>query len=88
MSDGDSEAEQRETPVLPKSHLPVDQVLRGIALALTSVVVAGGSIGLLRRLGLAGLPLVSLGGGISCLSAWAAVIHLTGGERFDDHPQL
>ncbi|MBE0608049.1 MAG: hypothetical protein IH609_01585 [Dehalococcoidia bacterium] len=30
----------------------------------------------------AGLALA--GGGL--LSAWAAVIHLTGGERFDDHP--
>jgi hypothetical protein len=28
---------------------------------------------------------VALAGG-GLLSAWAAAIHLTGGERFDDHP--
>lgn len=33
-------------------------------------------------------PVGGVLGAVGVLSAWAAAIHLTGGEKFDDHPFL
>lgn len=54
--------------------------LAGMALALGWAAVQGVRTSWL----LAPVSLALAGGGV--LAAWAAAIHLTGGERFDDHP--
>lgn len=58
---------------------------RGLALAAAGVACVAAEGGLLRKSALAGavvLPVLATAG---ALFAWAAAIHLTGGERFDDH---
>lgn len=79
---GHPTAEPAERAAFP----PADQVLRGIIFALVSGLVAVGSLTAVRRMGLTAAPLAALGACASGLAAWASVIHLTGGERFDDHP--
>jgi hypothetical protein len=56
----------------------------GLALLALTLFVLGTKL-LRARPVMFALPglLLSLGG---FLSAWAAAIHLTGGEKFDDHP--
>jgi len=67
---------------------PADQALRGVALGGLGALLAMISIGLVRRVGPLASPIAAVGGVGSFLAAWAALIHLTGGERFDDHPFL
>lgn len=59
---------------------------RGLGLLGGGVVSAAGAVAAVRWHWLAGAvlspPLVIVAG----LFAWAAAIHLTGGEKFDDHP--
>lgn len=74
-----------------RAQFPVpapDQALRGAAFALLAIGLASVAWSLARRAGLLALPLFGAVGAGALLSAWAAVIHLTGGERFDDHPFL
>jgi hypothetical protein len=59
---------------------------RGLGLAGLAAALALGTWGLSHRspwLGLTAGPVLGLG---ALLAAWAAAIHLTGGEKFDDHP--
>lgn len=75
---------------LPRSTTlpPPDQVLRGLALCGLSFGLFRAAGKLAWRTGFLGWPPA----GALCvgafLAAWAAIIHLTGGERFDDHPEL
>ena len=58
----------------------------GHAVHLTAILVGvtpGAELYALRPAPLA-LPLAAL----AFLSAWAAAIHLTGGEKYDDHPWI
>lgn len=61
--------------------LPQGLGLAGIALAalFLLVKVAKASVAL-------GVLLAPVLGVVSFLAAWASAIHLTGGEKFDDHP--
>ena len=76
----------KPAPPEPKRILPEWPMLwRGLALAAAGVALLAGEGALTRRslgIGLLALPVLGLAGG---LCAWAAAIHLTGGERFDDH---
>jgi len=74
-------------PPQPRRLVPPWPLLsRGLGLALMALAFFFGAAKLLRAhpllLGVPGAVL-ALGG---FLSAWAAAIHLTGGEKFDDHP--
>jgi hypothetical protein len=62
-----------------------DQLARGAALAGLSGGLAwlGWSAGRTSWM----LAPIAVGlAGVAALAAWAAAIHLTGGEKFDDHP--
>jgi hypothetical protein len=64
---------------------PADQLVRGAALggmAVAAAWLAAGSVKAHWALAPAGLVLA----GMSVVAGWAAAIHLTGGEKFDDHP--
>lgn len=60
-------------------------VWRGAALGLVAVLAAVAGA---RAMGAAWWvrPLVPVFGAVAVLSGWAALIHLTGGEEFDDMP--
>lgn len=62
--------------------------VRGALLVVAGVGMVTGGLRTFRNHHVLGLPFAVMGiaGGIS--SIWAGVIHLTGGERFDDHPFL
>lgn len=77
----------KPAPPEPKRLLPEREMLwRGLGLAAVAAVAFGGIPKVLGRFGLAAAPLAVLLGAMGVLAAWAAAIHLTGGERFDDHP--
>lgn len=62
--------------------------LRGAVLVLAGLGMVSGGLKTFRKHHVLGLPFAVAGvaGGIT--SIWAGVIHLSGGERFDDHPLL
>ncbi|MCC7365998.1 MAG: hypothetical protein IT303_16660 [Dehalococcoidia bacterium] len=74
-------------PVPPEEErlLPEWAMLwRGLVLAWLAVVLLVGGLRLVRAAWLllpVALPLIAG----AALAAWAAAIHLTGGEKFDDH---
>ena len=60
--------------------------LRGVGLlAMAAGAVTGAAVSI-QKLGWLGTPLAGVFGICGVLAAWAAAIHLTGGEKFDDHP--
>jgi len=66
---------------------PADQVARGLALG--ALAVAAGWLGLsAARASWLLAPAAAVLTAAGVLSGWAAAIHLTGGEKFDDHPFL
>jgi len=81
-----AELPHEPAPPEPRRLMPEPEMLiRGIALA-------GGGFAL-GYAALAGLqkswmfaPLAAVLGGSGVLALWAALIHLSGGEKFDDHP--
>lgn len=77
----------KPAPPEPKRLLPERAMLaRGLGMLGASGALLLGGITLGRWNWVAGLlaaPVVAVAGG---LFAWAAAIHLTGGEKFDDHP--
>ncbi len=76
----------KPAPPEPKRLLPQREMLvRGLGLAGGSAAVLAAGFATGRKSALLGLlfaPIVIVIGG---LFAWAAAIHLTGGEKFDDH---
>lgn len=75
-------------PPEPKRLLPERPMLiRGLALMALAVAALLGAIGSIQKAGWPAAfslaPLLALTSG---LAAWAAAIHLTNGEKFDDHP--
>lgn len=60
--------------------------VRGLALAALAAGATLGALATVQRLGWLASPLAAVFGGAALLSAWAAAIHITGGEKFDDHP--
>ncbi len=61
--------------------LPQGLGLAGIALAALWLIVKVAKASL--ALGVLVTPVLAV---VSFLAAWASAIHLTGGEKFDDHP--
>ena len=74
-----------ELPAKPARRVPEFALLwRGIALCLVAVAALWGAASSARHA--LTLP-VAVGLSIlAVLAAWAGAIHLTGGEKFDDHP--
>lgn len=74
-------------PPQPRRVIPEFPMLwRGLAFAgLAAGAVAGAVLAARQSVALA-VPAVPLGGVIALFAAWAAAIHLTGGENFDDNP--
>ena len=83
---GEGELPHPPAPPEPRRFVPERPMLvRGLglaALAATLLWTGLNTAGKSWLLAPAGLLLAA--GGL--LSAWAAAVHLTGGERFDDHP--
>ncbi|MEO6397760.1 MAG: hypothetical protein ABIP13_04780 [Tepidiformaceae bacterium] len=74
-------------PAEPRRLLPeLPLLLRGLALLAIAVGALAGLVGAVHRAGWLALPLAPVFGLIAALAGWSAAIHLTGGERFDDHP--
>jgi hypothetical protein len=65
-----------QNPLLP-------QGLGLAGLSAGALLLLAGAFRASRILGVLATPLL---GATSFLAAWAAAIHLTGGEKFDDHP--
>ena len=88
MSAEENIPEWPHKPAPPESRrlLPEWAMLwRGLALAGAGLACLAAEAKLLRSaklLGVGTLPLLGVG---AALFTWAAAIHLTGGERFDDH---
>lgn len=61
-------------------------LVRGLALLAIAVAALAGIVGSFQKAGWLAIPLAPLLALVAVLGAWAAAIHLTGGERFDDHP--
>jgi hypothetical protein len=62
--------------------------LRGVVLVLAGLGMLSGGLKTFRKHHVLGLPFAVAGVAGGVTSIWAGVIHLTGGERFDDHPLL
>ncbi len=86
MIDHRTGMEFAEKPEPAEAGVSVEMVARGLGLLAGAVASMAALVSLRRRSrglgGFAALPLV----GAAVLFGWAAAIHLTGGERFDDHP--
>ena len=75
-------------PSVPRRLVPErPMLLRGLALAGLAAGAAFGAYGSIQKAGwLAALTTAPVLAVASILAAWAAAIHLTGGEKYDDHP--
>jgi hypothetical protein len=63
-------------------------VSRGLGLLFLALVALWATGRSVRALGVLAAPIAPLTFAIAVLAAWAGVIHVTGGERFDDHPAV
>lgn len=74
-------------PAAPRELVP-DRggFVRGLGLAAMAAGALGVAWGATQRFGWLALPGAAALAGAGVLAAWAAAIHLTGGEKFDDHP--
>lgn len=76
----------KPVPPEPRQLLPQREMLvRGLGLAGVSAGVIAGGLAAGRKSAPLGLLLVPVVAIVSGLFGWAAAIHLTGGEKFDDH---
>lgn len=83
---GHGEAPHEPAPPEPRFRPPSpEMVVRGTALAGLAVAAGWGAVSAMRASVLFA-PLSAVLGATSVLAGWAAAIHLTGGEKFDDHP--
>jgi hypothetical protein len=74
-------------PPEPRRLLPERGTLvRGIGLCAMAAGFAWAGVLSVQKLGLLAAPLVAVLGAGAALAGWAAAVHLTGGELFDDHP--
>jgi len=74
-------------PPEPRHLIPERAMLvRGLGLAGFAAATSWAAISAARKGGWLLAPASLALAGIGLLSAWAAAIHLTGGEKFDDHP--
>ncbi|HXU25569.1 MAG TPA: hypothetical protein VN697_16215 [Tepidiformaceae bacterium] len=71
----------------PKVQLPdAGSVVRGLGLGAISVAAFATAVVTVQRLGWLAAPIAGVLGLGGLLAGWAAAIHITGGEKFDDHP--
>lgn len=61
---------------------------RGAAFAAVAVGALWAAVAVIQKGGWLLAPAGGLLSAAGALSAWAALIHLTGGEKFDDHPMV
>ena len=74
-------------PPPPKVQMPdPGSVVRGAGLAAIAVAAFAGAVLTIQRLGCLAAPIAGALSAGGLLAGWAAAIHLTGGEKFDDHP--
>jgi len=74
-------------PPPPKVQLPDrGSVVRGVGLGAVAVAAFAAAVVTVQRLGWLASPIAGVLGISGLLAGWAAAIHLTGGEKFDDHP--
>jgi hypothetical protein len=75
-------------PAEPETWRLPDRALlvRGVALVGLAVGGFAGAVTIAQRAGWVAAPAVALLSGAGLLALWAGAIHLTGGEKFDDHP--
>ena len=79
-------APHEPAPPEPRFRPPsMEMVVRGTALAGLAVAAGWGAVSAIRA-SLLFAPLSAVLGAAGLLAGWAAAIHLTGGEKFDDHP--
>lgn len=79
-------APHEPVPPEPRFRPPSpEMVVRGTALGGLAVAAGWGAISALKASAFLA-PLSAVLGLASLLAGWAAAIHLTGGEKFDDHP--
>lgn len=85
--EGHGELPHEPAPPEPRRIIPERPMLvRGLGLALLAAGGLWGAMLLARNGPWLVKPLALLPGVIGVLAGWAAAIHLTGGEKFDDHP--
>ena len=60
--------------------------VRGLGLTVLGAAAFFGMTASVQKLGWFATPLAALLGVGGVLATWAAAIHVTGGEKFDDHP--
>jgi len=74
-------------PPQPRRVIPEFAMLwRGLGLLVVATAACAGAVGATRHSAWLAVPSASLMGLAGLLAGWAAAIHLTGGEQFDDHP--
>lgn len=61
-------------------------LVRGLGLGALAAGFGVAAVVSIQKLGVLAAPLAGLLGLGGALAAWAAAIHVTGGELFDDHP--
>ena len=84
--EGHGAAPHEPAPPEPRFRPPsVEMVVRGAALGGLAVAASWGALSAVR-LSVFLAPVSAVLGIAGLLAAWAAAIHLTGGEKFDDHP--
>ncbi len=86
--DPHQEAEEHGYGLSDVPRFQAGLAFRGALMVLGGLGMISGGLKAFRKHHVLGLPfaLATVGGGIAAI--WAGVIHLTGGERFDDHPFL
>jgi hypothetical protein len=87
--DGGEHHDLPHDPAPPERRqiIPVGPMLaRGGALLGLAAALGWLAVTAFQKGGLWLAPLTAVLGVAGLLSAWAAAIHLTGGEKFDDHP--
>ncbi|HEY4669327.1 MAG TPA: hypothetical protein VIH05_06095 [Tepidiformaceae bacterium] len=74
-------------PPEPRHLLPPWPIfLRGVGLFAMALTLLAFAWKVVRLSLLLGAPVALVLGAGGLLAAWGAAIHLTGGEKFDDHP--
>ena len=74
-------APPEETKFIPDARV----AMRGVGLGVVAAGLATVAAITVRKFGWFALPIVPVLGIGAVFSAWAALIHITGGEKFDDH---
>lgn len=82
----DGQAHEQDGEAGSGSALIWPEAVRGLGLLLISLAAVAGLVAGGRRSAWLLAALTPGLGAVALLAAWAAAIHLTGGEKFDDHP--